>query len=219
MSVYQKLQKARVELQNKNLKKSGWNKYSEYAYYEMGDFLPTINELFLEAGLCGVVTFTNDFANLRIHDTEDKTQVDFTSPLGSAKLKACHEVQNIGAVESYQRRYLYLCALEISEADPLDAVTGAEKPTKSKLANVETKKGPAPNPEVWVKNFINAMAKLKPELKEMTGGDDKYYEALGTYGVTHSNEMKGQGREKALELYGKIEDRLNELKKKAVPDE
>jgi hypothetical protein len=46
--------------------------------------------------------------------------------MGSAQLKGCHEVQNIGAVETYQRRYLWVAALEIVEHDALDATTGAE---------------------------------------------------------------------------------------------
>jgi hypothetical protein len=47
-----------------------------------------------------------------------------TSPMGSAALKGCHEVQNIGAVETYQRRYLWVAALEIVEHDALDKTTG-----------------------------------------------------------------------------------------------
>ena len=37
-------------------------------------------------------------------------------------------VQNIGAVETYQRRYLYVCALAISEHDALDSTTGNNDP-------------------------------------------------------------------------------------------
>ena len=45
--------------------------------------------------------------------------------MGTANLKGCHEVQNIGACETYQRRYLYTTALSISEHDALDATTGS----------------------------------------------------------------------------------------------
>jgi hypothetical protein len=47
--------------------------------------------------------------------------------MGSAALKGCHEVQNIGAVETYQRRYLWVAALEIVEHDALDATTGKDQ--------------------------------------------------------------------------------------------
>jgi hypothetical protein len=50
--------------------------------------------------------------------------------MGSASLKGCHEVQNIGAVETYQRRYLYTTAMSIVESDALDATTAKEEPKK-----------------------------------------------------------------------------------------
>jgi len=127
MSVYKKLQAARVELQSMKMKKSGNNKFAGYNYFELGDFLPTINAMFDKCGLFSQVSYTADLATLRIVDTEDGSEVTFTSPMGSAALKGCHEVQNIGAVETYQRRYLYVTALEIVEHDALDAVVGDPK--------------------------------------------------------------------------------------------
>lgn len=141
MNVYKKLQAARVALQGTALKKSGNNKFAGYNYFELGDFLPTINDLFHKAGLCSVVSFGPELATLRVIDTEDGSSVEFTSPMGSASLKGCHEVQNIGAVETYQRRYLYVTALEIVEHDALDAVTGDPKQDKrpaAKSGNVES---------------------------------------------------------------------------------
>lgn len=141
MNVYKKLQAARVALQGTALKKSGNNKFAGYNYFELGDFLPTINDLFHKAGLCSVVSFGPELATLRVIDTEDGSSVEFTSPMGSASLKGCHEVQNIGAVETYQRRYLYVTALEIVEHDALEAVTGDPKQDKrpaAKAGNVES---------------------------------------------------------------------------------
>ena len=128
MSVYKKLVEARVALQGKTLSKSGHNKFAGYKYFELGDFLPSIQSIFKEIGLCDVISFTSDLATMVIYDTEDGTSVTFTSPMGSAQLKGCHEVQNIGAVETYQRRYLYTVALSIVESDALDATTGGVAP-------------------------------------------------------------------------------------------
>lgn len=131
MSVYKKLNEARIKLQTTKLNKSGHNKFAGYQYFELGDFLPTINSIFNEVGLCGVVSFDKEIASLLIVDIEDNTQVVITSPMGGANLKGCHEVQNIGAVETYQRRYLWVTALEIVEHDALEAVTGSEKTNHS----------------------------------------------------------------------------------------
>ena len=133
MSVYKKLQEARCEMQKMTLSKSGKNTFAGYSYFELGDFLPAINDLFLEKGLCGVVSFTASLATLKVVDVEDGTSVEFTSPMGSAALKGCHEVQNVGAVETYQRRYLYVTALEIVEHDALEPVTGSPQLDKDKV--------------------------------------------------------------------------------------
>jgi hypothetical protein len=123
MSVYQKLQEARVRLQSMELKKSGRNSFAGYDYFELSDFLLPTQYIFNELGLCGVVSFTQEMATLKIVDVESGQSIEFTSPMGSANLKGCHEVQNIGAVETYQRRYLWVAAMEIVEHDALDATT------------------------------------------------------------------------------------------------
>jgi hypothetical protein len=129
MNVHQKLMRARIILQGKKLSKSGQNKFAGYQYFELGDFLPTVQEIFAELGLCGTVSFSADLATLTVVDAEKpEGSIVFTSPMGSANLKGCHEVQNIGAVETYQRRYLWVSAMEIVEHDALDAMTGKEKP-------------------------------------------------------------------------------------------
>jgi hypothetical protein len=130
--VYAKLQKARMMLQAAPLKKSGHNKFAGYQYFELGDFLPTINQIFHEIGLCSVVSFTKDYAELRIVDTDNGGAITFSSPMADANLKGCHPIQNLGAVETYSRRYLYVTALEIVEHDALDATTGQDSPKSVK---------------------------------------------------------------------------------------
>lgn len=130
MSVYKKLQQARLMLQNTKLTKSGKNKFAGYEYFELGDFLPQIQKICAEVGLCGVVSFTNETAYLTIHDTNGEGFTTFTSPMSSAALKGCHDVQNLGAVQTYLRRYLWTNAFEIVEHDALDATTGSVEPVK-----------------------------------------------------------------------------------------
>lgn len=122
MNVYEKLQKARVELQSASIKKSGKNTFSNYDYFELGDFLPMINTIFNELKLFSQVSFSQELATLKIINTEKTEEViEFTSPMADAQLKGCHPIQNLGAVQTYQRRYLYMAALEIVEHDILDS--------------------------------------------------------------------------------------------------
>jgi hypothetical protein len=119
--VHKKLMAARIMLQNAPLKKSGHNKFAGYSYFELGDFIPTINQIFNEVGLCGVVSYDTEIASLTITDTDDGTSIVITSPMADANLKGCHPIQNLGAVETYTRRYLWVTAMEIVEHDALDS--------------------------------------------------------------------------------------------------
>lgn len=125
MSVYRKLQEARVKLQNTKLKKSGKNKFAGYEYFELGDFVPAIQTICNEVGICGIISFTAQDATLTIHDVDGGEPVVFSSPMSSAQLKGCHDVQNLGAVQTYLRRYLWTNAFELVEHDVLDATLGA----------------------------------------------------------------------------------------------
>lgn len=142
--IYEKLQKARVELQNKKLKKSGENSYSHFKYYELADFLPQVNQIFLDLKLCSNFSIEEGQATLTVTDWEDKTFEVFTSPIEDLELKGCSKIQALGGVHTYMKRYLYLNALEIVESDMLDAQAGKieEKDTltdddKLLIANVD----------------------------------------------------------------------------------
>ena len=129
LNIYHKLQEARCKLQDLNLKKTGHNKFAGYSYFELGDILPAINNINKELGLCTHVTFDNEFARLFIIDSDSSkpeklSYLEFTSPMAKATLKGAHDIQNLGAMETYQRRYLYVSAYEIVESDAVDSSKG-----------------------------------------------------------------------------------------------
>ena len=143
MSIHKKLMQARLKLQTADLKKSGHNKFAGYKYFELGDFLPTIQEISNEVDICGTVTFYTDIAILTITDMDDATQfIEFKCPMSSAALKGCHDVQNLGAVQTYLRRYLWTNAFEIVEHDAIDAAKPIEpeevEMTESQLGKFKT---------------------------------------------------------------------------------
>lgn len=148
-NIWEKLQTMRCMLQDMAIKKSGWNDYSKYAYYELGDFLPHINNLQAEYKTMTQVSFTNEEATLTLINCENpQEQIVFRSPMADATLKAAHPIQNLGAVETYQRRYLYMTAFEIVESDALDKNQGGknngseqkqEKPHNTNLSETTRK--------------------------------------------------------------------------------
>jgi len=122
MNVYQKLNAARAKFHSIELKKSGHNKFAGYKYFELGDFIIPALEIFKEHGLTGIISFGKETADLRIVNSEKPEEVIvIESPMSSAALKGCHEVQNLGAVQTYLRRYLWVAALEIVEHDAIDS--------------------------------------------------------------------------------------------------
>lgn len=120
MSIYAKLAKARVKLQKENLKKTGNNR--SFKYFELKDFLPRVNEIFEELKMCAVVRYSSELATLTIYDCEKDESIEFTSPMVQKALPSGTEIQNLGAIQTYQRRYLYLTALEIVEDDLVDSI-------------------------------------------------------------------------------------------------
>lgn len=121
MSVYGKLMMARVKLAKMNLKKTGENKFAGYKYFELGDFLPATMDIFVELGLASYISFDAEKATLTIIDLEDGSTLAISSPMADANLKGAHPIQNLGAVQTYLRRYLWSAAMEIVEGDPVDS--------------------------------------------------------------------------------------------------
>ncbi|MBS4760976.1 MAG: ERF family protein [Clostridium sp.] len=127
MNIYEKLQSARVKLQDKKLKKSGKNKHTGFSYFELADFLPSVNIIFSEIGLFSNFSLCAEKAVLTIYDTESNDNITFETPTANAQLKGCTEVQSLGAVHTYLKRYLYLNALEIVESETLDPLVGSDE--------------------------------------------------------------------------------------------
>lgn len=134
MSIYAKLAQARVKLQKENLKKTGNNR--SFKYFELKDFLPRVNEIFDELKMCAVVRYSSELATLTIYDCEKDESIEFTSPMVQKALPSGTEIQNLGAIQTYQRRYLYLTALEIVEDDLVDSIP----PEKTEQKKQESQK-------------------------------------------------------------------------------
>ncbi len=159
MNIYEKLSVARIMFQNSGIRMTGKNDYAGYSYFELSDILPIINKISNELKFLCEVSFTDSSAELKVRDIEKPEDVIvFTSPMSKASLKGCHEVQNLGAVETYIKRYLYQNAFEIVESDVLNKTQGISekqqviKPVNKPLVN---------------KQDVNKQAKLtEEELKE-----------------------------------------------------
>lgn len=126
-NIYQKLMNVRTNFHKLELKKSGHNKFANFKYFELGDFLVPATKLLNEEGLCPIVTFDNEVAKMVLVNTDNPSEtIEFTSPMRDLELKGANSMQSLGGCETYQTRYLYIQLLNIVESDSFDAVSGKD---------------------------------------------------------------------------------------------
>lgn len=140
-SIYARLADAREQFHNMELEKTGYNSYGKYNYFELGDFLIPAMKCLKDNGLVTLpIDFGTDFATMTLCEIESDVNIFFRSPMSNAhyvyikddgattmtvdqgaSLRGCHPIQNTGAVQTYQRKYLWISLMEIVEHDALDS--------------------------------------------------------------------------------------------------
>ena len=124
MNVFAKLLAVRSEFNEAGAKKTGRNIHAEFMYFELADIVPIAEELFAKYRLLMVPTFGEHTAEAHIVNVDDPSQtLIFSIPLqfiaepGKFRM---NEVQGVGAVVTYYRRYLYMTVLDLVESDGID---------------------------------------------------------------------------------------------------
>ena len=142
----------RVDLQNSKIKKSGINKYADFEYYELADFLPRLNELMLQYGINDKFTIEEDKATLTLIKGEETQSYNipferFDTPLNKNGSPSMQDIQYLGALNTYYKRYLYLNAFGITDGEVIDSMDNNEiqkgaKSTKKVTKATEKKEQP-----------------------------------------------------------------------------
>lgn len=117
----------RVSLQNLKLKKSGKNKFAGFEYYELADFLPALNELMQKENINDQFTIENDMAILILRKCEETQEYKmpfkiFDTPLNKDGKPSMQDIQYLGALNTYYKRYLYLNAFGITDGEIIDSM-------------------------------------------------------------------------------------------------
>lgn len=135
-NLFTKLQSVKTSLLSLNLKKSGKNAFAGFDYYELSDILPSIVKLCNEVNVFTVVSFNNEVASLTAINGDNPTEVfTITSPMRDLELKGCNQIQALGGVETYQRRYLYMAMFDIVEPDSFDSTAGKKETVNTQQSN------------------------------------------------------------------------------------
>ncbi len=124
MNVWSKLLAVRNEFYAAGAKKTGRNLHAEFMYFELVDIVPVAAPIFAKYGLLLMPTFVDGNAVADVVNIEKPEEhITFSIPLqfiaepGKFRM---NEVQGVGAVVTYYRRYLYMIVLDLVEADGFD---------------------------------------------------------------------------------------------------
>ena len=121
----------RVKLQNAKLKKSGHNRFAGFDYFELADFLPKLNELMLEENINDIFLITEKEAKLTLIKGEEKQEyvipfTQFSTPLNKNGQPSMQDIQYLGALNTYYKRYLYLNAFGITDGEIIDSMNNSD---------------------------------------------------------------------------------------------
>lgn len=134
-NVYEKIMVAREKFTQANIKKSGRNTFQNFNYFELEDIVPAALKICNELNLYTQVTIADTRAIMNVLDLDntDTGIVEFSIAIPEFKAESNfnNTIQNVGKMETYYRRYLYLLFLDITEADSIDSA----KPKPSKPMN------------------------------------------------------------------------------------
>ncbi len=208
--VYKSLAMARVRLQEENLKKSGENKYSNFTYFELKDFLPAINKINAELNLFSMFNFPNESidkkATLTIMSTEDGSKVVFESEVAECIMKTkegrVNPIQEQGAKHTYIRRYLYMEAYEIAENDLVDSMDLQPINTQKQSPKRDT---PKPITQDQLSKIYTMANKENISKKDLEGTLSKIYKK----NIKDLTVAEGVGLINSLpEIFGEIKERI-----------
>lgn len=151
-SVMKKIQQARIEWLKEPRKKSKYNNFQKYNYFVLKDILPPVNKIFNELKLYSHYNLYKDHAALVITDTETGDSIKFKLPVQQIENPT---MQQIGSINTYAKRYLYMNALEIEEEeDRIDSTDQEEvkKETKEELVKKISEALGEKKLATWLKN-------------------------------------------------------------------
>lgn len=206
MNIYEKMQKVKKLLSDAELKKTGKNDYSNFEYYELSDILPAIITFCENYRLFTHVNFVKEYSTKTITTEESQVQekvkvgesavltvinidnpaekIEYSSDVKDLELKAANAIQNYGGIQTYSRRYLYMNAFDIVEAEMFDKEMNKKKKQATKQSNA-------------IKNFINTCSKKYLGLND-TKRKEKIAEKLKELGYTNFKDIEKKNNRKDM---------------------
>lgn len=131
IQVLNKVEEIKRELRECNLKKTGYNKYHKYKYFELEDIIPTISELLNSYDLGSFYLFDDDKGALVIYDKMTGANHMWTTSIK----KHDNDMKDIQGIQTYARRALWLQCLDIMETNNIELSKNVVKKKKTATAD------------------------------------------------------------------------------------
>jgi len=132
IGLHHRMSQIKMELSKCKIPKSGHNKFSNFYYHELTDFMPFINELNVKHGVNAYPKFLKQegICVLTLVNSDDKEDFyDVVIPYIDAEMlskgggaSVVDAIQRLGSTITYNRRYLYQSAYDIVESDGVDSL-------------------------------------------------------------------------------------------------
>jgi len=197
IKVLRKINEARKEIKRSNLKKAGWNDFSNYAYYtpEQVDLL--VNNVCDKFGLMHCFDMPRDehgiYGKMTIYDIESGEEKVFVMATDIPSITATNICQQLGGAMTFTNRYMLQDIFNIVDNN-LDFDT--QKPQNQSNPAAQNKKGGKRNINKWLGDKdLDAILKLD-DIQRIKDGI-KYWTSEDR-GMSNANK-------------GKIENRIAEL--------
>jgi len=157
-SIHQKLCDIQNELLDCNIKKSGFNKYQKYPYYELKDLLPPILRLCKKYGCNIYFIFIDEYGILKFYSNDGKQEINTRIPIPNLVPinKGSNLIQSAGAYQTYAKKYLLMNLFGICEVDEIDMGYSSENSVKD-------------SPQTDIEKTLNNIPSEKPILDEPAG--------------------------------------------------
>lgn len=145
-NIYSKIMSIRNEFKAAEIKKSGHNAFQHFKYLELYDFVPLAIELCVKYGVYTHIDIGVDistrypepnegyYAVMTVINTEKPEEyVKYKIRMPEVKQDSNFNktMQNMGGMETYLRRYLYLLFLDLAIPDTVDASNNKTRPKKT----------------------------------------------------------------------------------------
>lgn len=188
--IHQKLCNIQNKLIDCNIKKSGYNKFQKYNYYDLKDLLPPILRLCEEYGCCIYFIFIDNHAILKFFTNDGEQEINTRIPMPELVPinKGSNMIQSLGAYQTYAKKYLLMNLFGICEVDEIDRGFSENMKDESIKHSVDSSKKESSQPSPKSKSASNSDKPL---------GWDKVEEFLSNTSTKDVSELTKEDFNKA----------------------